>query len=283
MACYHPIPATQSSRGGPVTLGPPLGTATLALPCGKCVGCKTDRATTWARRCTHEATLHKSSEFLTLTYDDEHLPALNHLVPKHLTDFIKRLRKNTGQNLRYLACGEYGENTLRPHYHAAIFGLDVPDRVRITQTLYTSVLLEKIWKRGHVRTAPFTPAAAAYIAQYSLKKQRHETIDEGGVVRPHPFIRMSLRPAIGKQWLEKYAKDLQHGYLITDGHRGPVPRYYKKWLKENEPNIWEMFEQKVQENLMKTQTDRNNPERQQAAEQIHKQKKERQKRELKAT
>lgn len=52
------------------------------------------------------------------------------LVQKHLSDFLVCLRndirikyKDSSINLRHLSCGEYGENTQRPHYHILIFSL----------------------------------------------------------------------------------------------------------------------------------------------------------------
>lgn len=283
MACYHPIPATQNQRGGPVTLGPPLGTATLALACGKCLGCRTDHATAWARRCTHEAQLHQHNLFITITYDDEHLPEEGHLRADHLRNYLKRLRKNTGQKFRYFACGEYGSTTNRPHYHAATFGLEIRDGKRAGKDLYESQQLTEIWGNGLVKFAPFTPATAAYIAQYQLKKQRggREDADADGVWRPAPFLRMSLRPAIGRQWAEKYAEDLTHGYLITDGQKGPIPRYYKNIVKENRPDIYEIMEHKIQQKNIMNPTDKNTPERLAATELIHTQAKKHAERDLK--
>jgi hypothetical protein len=284
MACYHPIPAYQSNRGGPVTLGPPLGTANLELPCGKCLGCKTARATEWARRCTHEATRTAHNHFVTITYDDEHLPYRGYLEPRDLQKFIKRLRKNSAQRFRYLACGEYGETTNRPHYHAIFFGLELHPGNKVSSTLYETELLTRSWGKGNVRYAEFTPAAAAYIAQYSLKKQGKGNAehDEDGVWIPKPFIRMSLRPAIGKTWLEQYHEDLTHGYLITDSKKGPIPRYYKKWIKTNAQTVHEILEQKTEQTRINTKTDKNTPERRKDAEQIHIQKKAQEKREIKA-
>lgn len=47
-----------------------------ALPCGKCIGCRLDYSREWAVRCTLEMQDHPKDTcwFLTLTYDDEHVP-----------------------------------------------------------------------------------------------------------------------------------------------------------------------------------------------------------------
>ncbi|AXH76614.1 MAG: replication initiator protein [Microviridae sp.] len=55
--------------------------------------------------------------------------------------------------------------------------------------------------------------------------------EDGQILRP-PFLRMSLRPALGKNWLHAYKNDLSQGYLVTDGQKGRIPSYYKKKLNE---------------------------------------------------
>lgn len=293
MACYHPIPAYQETRGGPVKLGPPLGTANLALPCQKCVGCRTDRATMWARRCTHEAQQWDSNIFLTLTYADDHLPEEAHLEPHELQKFFKRLRKNAHGDrsiphgdkrispIRYFACGEYGEENGRPHYHAAIFNLRPKQKRCVGKDLYEDEEITSIWGKGNAYYAPFTPATAAYIAQYQLKKQRGDNVDQDGVWKPPPFLRVSQ--GIGRAWLDKYATDLQHGYLVTDGTKGPIPRYYKRRLKTHQPSIAETIEKMSEKHRTEIQSNRNDPERLTAQEIIHEQQKTRkEKRDLKS-
>ena len=65
----------------------------------------------------HEASMHMFNSFVTLTYDDDHLPEYNSLNYKHFQDFMKRLRKSHN-GVRFYMCGEYGEDFSRPHYHA---------------------------------------------------------------------------------------------------------------------------------------------------------------------
>lgn len=66
---------------------------------------------------------HEYSCFLTCTYDEEHLPS--ELDKTHVPKLIRAIRKKyPHRTIRYYACGEYGENTLRPHYHVLLFGMD---------------------------------------------------------------------------------------------------------------------------------------------------------------
>lgn len=300
MACYHPIPASQDRPGAPVRLGPPLGEDNLALPCGTCIGCKTDRATHWANRCTHEASRWNHNSFITLTYDDEHLPQDAGLRPRDLQLFIKRLRKNAqtdsttlvtdpAHSLRYFACGEYGTENGRPHYHALIFNGAWADQTKVGKDLYTSEQLSQLWPYGHNRIGECTPRSAAYVAQYTLKKNRGQyphpgymdlktgeysrkrkpgfTRYDDGSLR-EPFLRMSLKPAIGADWLKQYATDLQHGYLVEGGRKHPVPRYYRDKLKDTHPELHEQLEYKMAQHRQHL-SDKRHPDRLRDTEIIH--------------
>lgn len=230
---------------------PPLGTANIALPCNKCDGCKQARANTWARRCEHEASLYQSNTFLTLTYDDDHLPSKAYLRPEDLTNFHKRIRAHVNRScrgvnsdrsrpLRFFACGEYGDRGGRPHYHTLLFNVGFNDAKQVGADLYESETLNKLWPLGQARFGPATPAAANYIAKYTMKNQRpsrsadprrENDADEDGEYIERPFLRASQ--GIGAGWLQKYHRDLVRGYLVTsEGQKTTIPRYYKNRLKD---------------------------------------------------
>ena len=82
----------------------------------------------------HEASMHMFNSFVTLTYDDDHLPEYNSLNYKHFQDFMKRLRKSHNR-VRFYMCGEYGEDFSRPHYHALLFNCFFPDKKSIPQEI----------------------------------------------------------------------------------------------------------------------------------------------------
>lgn len=234
MACFHPLTAWRQPSGAiQITKLPPgterPGWEFLFLPCGRCVGCRRDRAKAWALRCTLEDQAHAHTAFTTLTYDNAHLPPT--LQKRDLQLFLKRLRKNaTGRTIRFFASGEYGEHTRRPHYHAILFGLSATA---------DSQLVQNAWVHGHTRTEPCTPARINYIAGYVAKKiaddsaPPHDRIDPstGEVYRYQPsFIQMSRRPGIGghaRQWPQSW-KD----YAVKDGWKMAVPRYlHEAWKK----------------------------------------------------
>lgn len=244
MGCYRPIPAFQDRPGGSVRLHPPLGMENVRLPCGLCIGCRTARALEWARRCSHEAARWQDNCFVTLTYSEDRLPSGGCLEPVELAKFFKRLRRYAESSesavlsdrlhgLRYFACGEYGNRSGRPHYHALLFNCSFSDGKRVGEELFESVALAQLWPQGSNRIGRATPASANYIAQYSLKKIRGKLdCDADGVVRPQPFLRMSLKPGIGTEFVKQYGADLSGGFLVSgDGRKGPIPRAYMSKLE----------------------------------------------------
>lgn len=101
----------------------------ILAPCGQCPSCRAKRATSWSVRLAHEVAYHERSCFVTLTINDSHMPPNGSLEKKRLQKFFKRLRKSLcDRKIKYYACGEYGEKSLRAHYHAIIFGLGIKDK-----------------------------------------------------------------------------------------------------------------------------------------------------------
>lgn len=196
--------------------------------------------------------MHETSSFVTLTYSGQHLPTDYSLSKRHLQTWLKRLRFVVDPiRIRYFACGEYGGKTLRPHYHCIVFGYDFPDRVPWRRSAsgelcYRSELLERTWPLGHAEVGTFTPQSAGYVAGYSIKKitgdeapnhYQRMNPDTGELHQVIPeFVLMSSRPGIGRSWYEENRVDaFPSDFLIIDGQRKRVPRYYKRLLDaENE-------------------------------------------------
>lgn len=182
----------------------PFKNGVTMIPCGKCEGCRVDKASDWATRCYLESQKHTKSCFLTLTYSNDRLPKKRSLKKADLQKFWKRLRKQTGAKILYLCCGEYGPRTLRPHYHAAVMGWR-PDDLKLfkkNQTgdnLYTSKTVDKIWGNGYVIIGNITYESSAYIARYVVKKAYGLDIDNIHLKagREKEFTLSSRRPAIG--------------------------------------------------------------------------------------
>lgn len=229
------------------------GARAITVPCGQCLGCLLDRSREWAVRAVHEASQHEHNYFVTLTYDDEHLPADRSVSLRELQLFKKRLRNNEGA-FRYLSCGEYGDTTLRPHYHTILFGLPLSDlrpwsKSNSGEMLYRSATIEKHWTHGIAYIGHVTMQSAGYVARYSIKKSqgkhqpdryRRTAIDPttGEVREWHvdpEFLAMSKKPGLGAGWFEKYKADaFPSDFLVVDGKRVPVPRFYLNLLAKDD-------------------------------------------------
>jgi len=212
------------------------------LRCGQCHGCRLDKAREWALRCTHEAQLHEANCFVTLTYDDEHLPMNNGIPTLRKQDFVlfmKRLRKKRDHRISFFQCGEYGSNTGRPHHHALLFNCDFADRYLWRHSgdhaLYRSQELEELWKGGHAEIGEIGFDSASYVARYTLKLKQN--LKRGQVPE---YLTMSRRPAIGKLWIRKYATDVypRDECITRQGNRNRPPRYYDEQLKKNNPELY---------------------------------------------
>lgn len=232
----------------------------LQLPCRHCVGCRLDHAKEWANRIVLEQSYHTHSVFLTLTYDDEHLPtsfgsdpATGEIVSVHATlvksdlqKFFKRLRFTTKQKLSYYCAGEYGSQTYRPHYHCIIFGLQLDDLKPIRknfdgQQYYVSKTIEKIWPFGIHVIGDVTKESAAYVARYTIKKATHgftkEYYELAGI-EPE-FQTISSKPAIGRRYYEDNIEKFKYSTFSVSTPSGGIkmtmPEYFRKRYKEIDP------------------------------------------------
>ncbi|ALS03700.1 VP4 [Gokushovirus WZ-2015a] len=277
MACFHPLKAFK--LGGRVHFGTrttPLA-ETLSLPCGQCIGCRLERSRQWATRIMFEAQLHEENCFITLTYNDQHLPNPPSLKYEDYQLFMKRLRKTLGHKVRFFACGEYGERTFRPHYHAVIFGHDFPDKVLFSRSdsghdIFVSPSLQKCWGLGHTTVQDLEFNSAAYVAKYSLKKvtgeaaeAHYQWIDQetGECTQLQPeFARMSLKPGIGGKWFDLYNADVYagHDYVIVNGHKCRPPRYFDRLLERRNPERFEEIKEERATRAKRLEGD-NTPER----------------------
>lgn len=163
---------------------------------------------------------------------------------------MKRLRKKYGNGIRVFYCGEYGSivNSHRPHFHAILFGHDFRDKKAWKKNkrgdiVYTSEELELLWQKGFCTLGNVTFQSAAYVARYIMKKvtgpqseEHYQRIDPetGEIYYKKPeFCHMSK--GIGRKWIEKYERDAYSGdFIVIEGKKIPVPRFYDKVLAEKE-------------------------------------------------
>lgn len=226
----------------------------IKLPCGRCPECQKDYYKMWATRGAYELMRWPMSLFITLTYDDEHLPSDRSLNKKDVQDFIKRIKKRENRQqedpVRQIYCGEYGTKTGRPHYHCILFNIDFADK-RPWRTsdkgkiIFTSETLTRIWGKGNVEFGIAQPGSIAYLFKYVLKKKTrkekekpYELVIDGEIYEvAHEFIEASRNPGIGAHLRD--SNSIKKGYLSVNGVRTKLPKYYQNFLQTHDPETYE--------------------------------------------
>lgn len=258
------------------------GAKPFSLPCGQCISCRLSKAQDWATRVMNETRLHDDNWFITATYSDAFLPSDGSLNEDHHTLFMKKLRHMAEPNrIRFLMCGEYGEEFGRPHFHYIVHGLPLPDLRHHSGTdnheLGVSKQLEEVWGMGHIPVARVTHESAAYVASYTLKRVTGERAEN--YIRPHPltgqpfrvrpeFARMSRRPGLGAGWLDQWGRtDLSGDFQIVAGQRKPIPRYYVSKLAPEQQGAYTARRQEraMRPNVAEDSTERRLIERHESA------------------
>lgn len=231
MPCSFPITGYRRADGS-VTFKRSEGYVDrqVTVKCGRCFRCRLEHSRQWAMRIVHEASEHAASSFVTLTYDDRHLPVDGSLDVRHWQLFAKRLRKRVGR-FRFYHCGEYGEQNGRPHYHACLFGVDFRGDRRFYKSvgqnqLFTSELLEDTWGKGFCPIGDVDFESAAYVSGYVTKKLTGDRAEEYGL-RKAPYSTMSRRPGIGRSWIERWADQVYpRDEVVVRGRVMRPPKYY---------------------------------------------------------
>lgn len=213
------------------------------VPCGHCVSCQIQRSAEWSARLIHEKSYYESSIFVTLTYDDDHLPLILNekspqflmgtLVPKHFTNWMKRLRKYLdGRKIKYFGCGEYGEKSARPHYHLVLFGMASKEFTFVRSDYRNGrnyhMYRHTTWPYGLISIGSVSYDSCRYVVDYILKEYRYKHWSSGDD-REKPFQRCSK--GIGERYALDNKKQLldQLGFTVNGKKRG-LPRYYRKLL-----------------------------------------------------
>lgn len=263
MTCWYPQKAYRSLVKGEagkrlLTFNPLKAvnsTNPVTLPCGKCTGCRLDNARDWAIRSIHESRMHKQNSFITLTFEDEHLPDDYSVQVRTWQLFMKKLRKHYGSQIRFYACGEYGDLNNRPHYHSLLFNHDFPDKKYYQTTsqenvLYTSKKLSELWSYGFATIGKLDYKSAGYCTRYNMKKiNGAKSADHYWRLHPLTKQMVSVQPefavqsrggragkgGLGLSFFEEHRDQiLNDGYVVIEGRKVPVPRYYTNQLSEEE-------------------------------------------------
>jgi hypothetical protein len=219
----------------------------VIVSCGVCPDCKSRRVSDWVFRLQVEERNSSSAYFITLTYDDDHVPLIENngitlqtLNPKDLTDYWKRLRyHDDNNNIKYYACGEYGGQTSRPHYHAIVF--NVKDKNNI---LKAWSLKSENNPMGFVDIGTVTGSSIAYVCKY-VDKRRFGEIQDLDYVDPRVPEYSVNSNGLGKSYLTesiiKYYKDDLTRVTVRNFEEKdiPMPRYYRKKIYSPSEMWWQ--------------------------------------------
>lgn len=187
------------------------------VPCGKCLLCHDTYCGELASRVSADMEYFSRSSrplFVTLTYDENHLPADGMVSKRELQLFLKRLRKNAGwDTLRYMYCGEYGSRHGRPHYHLMLWNLpteyetlsDCQFMIRMHALLMKAWQYRCIGRCLNIKIIDMKKnnKCSKYVAKYALKTRQKSKDDP-----KRGFIGWSRgtkeTKGLGRLWLEKH-------------------------------------------------------------------------------
>lgn len=196
-----------------------------AVPCGKCLACLSNKRQDWSFRLMQEYKRSKSAAFITLTYHPKFYPNSG-LSKRHFQLFMKRLRRNSTDRLRYFAVGEYGGKTGRGHYHAIIFNFVGDEK-----------FLQSIWSLdgepiGIVHIGKVNEASVRYCTKYVIQRGNH--MDKK---LNKPFSLMSRSFGLGLWYLTDamvaWHRSGDKNYTLIDGEKRRLPRYFKDKIWHN--------------------------------------------------
>ena len=242
MNCLHPISLKKTEKQynkeeHQYRLGllPYPPTQYQLVPCGKCELCLSKKRQQWWFRLWNELRQSTSSYFITLTYNDNHLPKDGRVNKKHVDDFLKIFRKGIEPfKVRYFLVSEYGEDFGRPHYHMLLFnfpdGFNIREYLKKTWTFCDPYIFDYPDTVGTV-----TAKSINYVCKYCLSTINSDDHDT------KTFMSASRRPGIGLNYLTpamvKYLKNRCDGRGFVNGRFYPLPRYYRDKVYDDSEKV----------------------------------------------
>lgn len=263
----------------------------IAFPCGGCLDCRKRRAAGWGFRLRQQLKVSNTAYFLTLTYDNEHVPITPNgfltLYPAHVKNYIKTLRKTQERALikmaeqtetkyvptlvKYYQVGEYGGIYNRPHYHLIIYNLEL--ETLITSKWKTIALNNpdyylkgkyhyqtKYWKHGTITIGQVEEASIMYCLKYI---QKGKTVPIHGLDDRQPEYQC-MSKGLGLNYITDEALKWHYGDHLNryygnnpGGIKVPLPRYLKERIYDADMRIAvaENMHQKERQRLMKLTED----------------------------
>lgn len=262
------------------------------IRCQKCLPCALHKAAQTGVRATDEIACYPDANlFITLTVSDEYLQEIfpeGEIQKRPFQLFMKRLQKKEKgiheiihprtkkkvRPIRALYCGEYGEDGLRPHYHAIIFNWK-PEDLTLLRSLrqskayenYQSNILEKLWPYGNIHIGEASFEASGYIARYTAKKYLQKE-DPRLLGKAEAFIEYPRGYGLGRLTYDKRKEQMfHHDFKFVKkskerfSNRGTdtpfkvaIPQYYNRLRKAESPESYEeVVNKRVQRGQAKIQ------------------------------
>ena len=242
----------------------------IKVPCGKCIGCYSNRCRDYTTRAVHEyysniEKNHKNSMFITLTFNEEMLRKRDvdnykSVDRTEIKSFIKRLRRRVdydfGEKFKVFGCAEYGSKHQRPHYHLLIYGFRFPDMYVEKQKMiagklikyYRSPTLEEYWcpansdkSYGFSIIGEVNQSTCQYVAHYLTSKiedYEKNVYEKENLTKP--FLITPRKEGLGLNYLKRnYEEIFNVGYCHWHNKiKAPIPSYYYEHLKDLDENLY---------------------------------------------
>lgn len=233
----------------------------VLVPCGKCSACLESRRFDWCLRLMLEQKVSPSATFITLTYDNAHLPKDNKADKSHIQLFLKRLRNSVrdfgvrfDSSLRYFIASEHGTLNGRVHYHGIIFGVDMFQKEwktlhhhfdRDGHPVFVSPVLEKIWSNGFTSVGRVTRDSIKYISDYIYGDSECRLFSIGLGV-PFFCVYGSVNGRLVPVDILPSARQAAELGFITVGsldriRKVPPPKFLLRYLEKFSPSHFERF------------------------------------------
>lgn len=245
------------------------------VPCGSCPECQNERKRIKGIQAWCESKTWKNNCWITLTYDDEHMPEDYSLHWYEVQKFMYKLRRKfhgveavvykgkTTMPIRSFGCGEYGDLAMvipgavcrlgRPHFHIILFNFNFSDRylwtIRNGNGVYRSPVLEKLWTNGNSEIEDVAIGSCMYVAGYVDKKKHNRSRDlyhiydeaTGEILfeREPEQAHGSNRPGLGYFFLKKFKSDLvRDDYIMSEQRfKNKLPKYFDKKILEEDDDL----------------------------------------------
>lgn len=250
MACDAPLsikydPPIQDGKGGFIYYFP--------ADCGKCIPCLIKRKSQWSYRLVEQMRVSFSAYFVTLTYDNSHLPygdfnAIgNKNDHRHFMKWLKyyddpeRLAKrdhisinefnratNDKGKISYYGCLEYGDENKRPHMHYILF--NVRDTDSIGSAWAEQIKIKpKVYKPGfsygRIQIDDCNVNTIDYVLKYMVKERGDY---DDSMEKERSWMSKGLGNITTPEFVRYINEERGNVVVSQRGTKVALPRYFRK-------------------------------------------------------